>query len=74
MNLVFRHRTDPRTRRNRTEQRTAAFRSQIEDIVDAYTAWSAAMGEDGLNGECVEPPEGDVQGTCLVRVVDAFCM
>jgi hypothetical protein len=63
---------DLRTRRDRTERRTAAFNAQLEALVDVYMDWSATTGINGLQEEYTVPTKAVVQGTYLITIVDTF--
>lgn len=69
--LVDRRRKDARTRRDRTERRNAGFALQMEAMVEAYLIWSEAQAGVGLAGGTLQP-EGEVQGTRPLQVVDVF--
>jgi hypothetical protein len=68
-----RKRTDPRSRRNRTELRNQGFKIQIEGIVDGYIAWQEAIGDKGLDATLPSLPSELVQGDYEIQVVDVFC-
>jgi hypothetical protein len=59
------HRVDYRTRRDRTERRTEAFRLQMDDLTEAYLEWSHGRAA----------PAGPVPADSAeysIRVVDTF--
>ena len=64
------HRVNYRTRRDRTERRTAAFEKQMDDIVDAYLEWSFATSLEG--GVVLPGPAPADSGEFSIRVVDTF--
>ena len=68
-----RRRVDPRTRRDRIEQRTQGFNVQMPAIIEAYMLWSEAVGENGLDAECEKPAEELVDGKYPIHVLDVFC-
>jgi hypothetical protein len=70
--LYRRHRTDPRTRRNRTVQRNKGFKRQFEGIVDAYISWSNAIGVEGLDASPPSVEPEFLQGTYKIQVMDVF--
>lgn len=45
----------------------------MDAMTDAYVYWSKAVAEVGIGGEAPAPPEGLIQGTHRVRVLDVFC-
>ena len=68
-----RQRTDPRSRRDRTELRNDGFKIQIVGIVDGYVAWQEAIGDKGLDATLPSLPSELVQGEYKIQVVDVFC-
>ena len=64
------HHVDHRTRRDRTERRTEAFRQQMDDITKAYLEWSYVTSVE----ECAVPadPVPVDSGEYSIRVVDTF--
>ena len=65
---------DRRTRRNRTQRRTEAFSHQLPSLVRTYMDWTVAMGDAGLAGEYVLPPDADIQSTDQITVIDILSM
>lgn len=65
---------DYRTRRNRTQRRTEAFSHQLPSLVRMYMDWTVAMGDTGLAGEYMLPPDADIQSTSQITVIDILSM
>ncbi|KAJ7796922.1 hypothetical protein B0H14DRAFT_3157767 [Mycena olivaceomarginata] len=63
---------DTRTRKNRTQQQTAAFEAQLERMADAYLEFSLAIADEGLMASPRVPENADVQETRDLLVVDMF--
>lgn len=61
---------DYRTRRNRTQRRTEAFKHQLPSLVRAYMSWMAAMGDRGLTGDYTLHSDAEKQGESQLRVID----
>lgn len=65
-------REDPRTRRDRVEKRNQGFSLQLEEMTDAYIAWSKAIEDVGLGGDAPMRDKALLQGPYPLRVVDMF--
>jgi hypothetical protein len=61
---------DYRTRRDRTERRTAMFKEQMEAITEAYMDWSLKYAD--RDDPVPDPPLPADSGVCSIRVVDLF--
>jgi hypothetical protein len=63
-------RVDYRTRRDRTERRTAAFEKQMEAITVAYMDWCLKYAD--RDDPVPDPPLPADSGVCSICVVDLF--
>lgn len=63
--------SDHRTRRDRTNNRTALFDSQMGPLCNGYKVWSAGLAETGMATAHVKS-DGVVDQILLIRVVDIF--
>jgi len=61
------NRLDPRTRRNREHNRNVDFAKQIPAFADAYMDWDLRR-----TGSIPPTVEQTVDGSCPIRIVDAF--
>jgi len=64
---------DYRTCRDRTERRTQAYAAQLPALKDVYMAWMFGLGEGGLSGVYVLPPDAEVQGQAIICEVNVYC-
>ncbi|KAJ7133133.1 hypothetical protein C8R44DRAFT_730328 [Mycena epipterygia] len=67
-----RKRHDTRNRWDSVQRRVLGFRAQMKAMTDAYMAWGAAQGEQGMEAGPVPPPEDMVETEYVVKVVDIF--
>ncbi|KAG6808231.1 hypothetical protein H0H92_004952 [Tricholoma furcatifolium] len=64
---------DPRTRRDRTEKRNAAFSKQMPGMVRAYLSWTYRAGDDALEKKPESmDADGKKEGSMQVQVLDVF--
>jgi hypothetical protein len=69
-------RSDPSTRRDRTERRVQGFAKQINNMVEAYTEWVYCNREGGFESGLGPSPQDTInaQGTRTIMLLDVYRM